>query len=157
MVLMSLFPVARLPQVRAVAAQDYFIRNKVLQWFAETIIGTLFVKRKVTKEEGHPFEAIYRALERQEIVIYFPEGSRGEPEVLNPFKSGIAHLAKAFPEVPIIPIYLNGTGKVLPKNEALFVPFIVDVRIGDAVFIEENETHQAFTERLQQTVIGLQA
>lgn len=156
MVLMSLYPIARLPKVRAVAAHDYFAQNRLFSWFTQTIIGTIFVKRRVTKEEGHPLQKVFDALERGESVIYFPEGSRGEPDVLSTFKTGIAHLAKAFPEVPIIRIYLHGTGKVLPKNEALFVPLIVDVVIGDAIFIEANETHQAFTKRLQQTVIGLQ-
>lgn len=70
---------------------------------------------------------------QNEKVILFPEGSRGEPEVMVPFKTGVSHLAKANPEIPVIPIFLHGLGKALPKGEAILVPFFCDVFLGESI------------------------
>ncbi len=151
MVLMSLYPISRLPFVRPVAASDYFMKNPFLAWFSLNIIGILPFKRKLTKEAKHPFAEVYKALQNNETIILFPEGSRGKPEEMKTFKTGIAHLATAFPTVPIVPIYIYGAGKALPRGEAILVPFIIEVVIGQPIYIKE-ESNKAFTHRLETTV-----
>jgi len=130
-VLMSLFPLAMIPKIHPVAAQDYFLAGKALAWFSTKVIGIIPFKRKTDGERCHPFEGVEEALGRGEIVIFFPEGTRGEAEKMSSMKSGIAHLAKKFPEVPITPVFLHGLGKALPKGDPILVPFMVDVVIGD--------------------------
>ncbi len=131
--LMSLYPLSMLHRLRPVAAMDYFMRNPALAWFATRLIGIIPLRRQVKAGQGDPLAECLAALERGEILILFPEGSRGEPERLGDFKSGIAHLAKRAPQVPVIPIYLHGLGMALPKGEALLVPFFCDVFIGEAL------------------------
>jgi 1-acyl-sn-glycerol-3-phosphate acyltransferase len=138
--LMSLFPLRMLPKLRPVAAQDYFFRNPLLKWFALRIMGILPLDREVKSKRKHPLAGINKALDRGEIVIIFPEGSRGAPEQLGDLKAGIAHIAKKSPEAPVIPIYMHGLGKVLPKGEALLVPFFLDVFIGEPIPWEGNKT-----------------
>ncbi len=137
LVLMSLFPIAQLPKVRPVAAADYFLTNKWVAWFATKIIGIIPIQR--AKVDRHPFAAIDDLLVREGIVIFFPEGTRGDPEHLSKLKTGIAHIAADHPEVPIIPIFLYGAGKSLPKGEALLVPFVVDVQVGEPIFYGSKE------------------
>ena len=147
LVLMSLFPLARLPHVRPVAAADYFLKNKWVAWLSTQFIGILPIPRQRTGAHGHPLAAVEQAIAAGQTVIIFPEGSRGEPETLSPFKTGVAHLAKALPHIPVVPVYIDGAGKVLPKGEALFVPFVMDVRIGEPLYFSHKNC-QAFVEQL---------
>lgn len=130
LVLMTLLPSHLLARVRPVAAADYFLSNPLLAWFATRIIGILPIERS-GRSRRDPLADMVTALEQGEILILFPEGSRGEPEQLQAFKSGVAHLVKRKPETPVVPLYLHGLGKALPKGEALLVPFFCDVFIGE--------------------------
>jgi len=134
--LMSLFPLALLPRVRPVAAADYFCRNRALAWFSTRVIGIIPIDRHGhAKGDGEqhrdPLAPVCEALGQGDVVIIFPEGSRGEPEQIGEFKGGVAHLAKRFPNVPFVPVFLHGLGKALPRGEALLVPFFCDVYLGD--------------------------
>ena len=123
LVLMSLFALKDLPQIHPVAAADYFLRNRWFAWFALNIIGIIPITRKLQANKD-PFGEVYTALAKGDILILFPEGTRGEPEQMSHFKNGIAHLAKNNTEVPVVPIFLHGLGKALPKGEILPVPFL---------------------------------
>ncbi len=131
MVLMTILPWEILDKVRPVAAMDYFFRNRLLAWFATNIIGILPIARKRKHPDEDPLAGCRQALDRGEILILFPEGSRGEPEQMSRFKTGVARLAESRPELPVIPVYMHGLGKALPRGEALLVPFICDIFIGE--------------------------
>ncbi|MBT8471685.1 MAG: 1-acyl-sn-glycerol-3-phosphate acyltransferase [Marinicaulis sp.] len=126
--LLALFPLQDLPRLRPVAAADYFMRNKLLAWFALNIIGIIPLQRGVSK---NPLAALEEALDRGDILILFPEGSRGEPEQRADFKRGLAFLAKARPETPVHPVFMYGLGKALPKGSLVLVPFNCDVVAGE--------------------------
>ena len=156
MVLISLFPISQITRVRPVAASDYFMRSRCFAWFSQNIIGIIPLKRKPSKEDGHPLSAVVEALNRGDIIIIFPEGSRGIPGEMESFKRGISHLAKEFPSTPVVPIYINGTGKALPKGEALFVPFIISVMIGDPLYYQY-ETHAIFAKSVENSIRELES
>lgn len=151
LVLMSLFPLHKIHRIRPVAAADYFMKNRLIAWFSTRFIGIIPLNRKVERSHTHPLEPLRQALESGNSIILFPEGSRGEAEQMSKFKSGVAHLAKMVPHISVVPIYLGGAGKVLPKGEALLVPFIIDVHINAPMMIGEEDT-QAFTERLEEVI-----
>jgi len=151
MVMMSLFPLKTLEKVRPIGAEDYFCNTPIKNWLSKKLIDIIPLKRRPSKEEGHPFGEIYKALENEQIVLLFPEGSRGDPEVMKPFKTGVAHIAEAYPTVPVVPLHIHGAGKALPKGEALFVPFVIDVHVGEAIFYE-GRGRKEYTDYLKKAV-----
>jgi 1-acyl-sn-glycerol-3-phosphate acyltransferase len=150
-VMMTLFSTTLLPRLRPIAAADYFLRNRLIAWFATTIMGILPIERSGRAPDADPFSPVHVALEAGDIVILFPEGTRGEPEQLGAFKSGIAHLAKRHPDIPVVPVFMHGLGKTLPRGSVVPVPFYCDVFVGEA--LHGREDHKAFmgefTERMQ--------
>lgn len=131
--LVTLFGMQRLPHVRPVAAADYFLSSKAWAWFSIRVLGIIPLDRDVRSHRRHPLQPISDALEAGDIVLLFPEGTRGQPEKRSEFQAGIAHLAKRFPQVPVVPVFVHGLGKALPRGEALLVPFICDMFVGDRV------------------------
>ena len=134
MVLVSMFPQSNLRRIRPVAAEDYFLKNKWLAWFALNIIGIIPLNRTHKGAKNDPLAGCSAALSRGDILLLFPEGSRGEPEQLAEFKSGVAHLAKRHPEIPVIPVFMQGLGKALPKGEWVLVPVVCDVVVGEPIY-----------------------
>ncbi|MCA9234204.1 MAG: 1-acyl-sn-glycerol-3-phosphate acyltransferase [Planctomycetales bacterium] len=157
MVLMVLFPWGMLPKLRPVAAADYFFRSRFWKWFSLNIIGIIPLDRDAKRGGGkqHPMAPISESLARGDIVILFPEGSRGDPERMGEFKSGVAHLAKLHPDVPFYPIFMHGLGKALPKGEKLLVPFFCDVFIGEPLRYAGDKA--AFTTAVGDSIAALAA
>jgi 1-acyl-sn-glycerol-3-phosphate acyltransferase len=155
LVLMSLFPLRLLSRLRPVAAADYFLRNRAMAWFATRIIGIIPLKRAVRAGGGDPLAEPSAALDRGDILILFPEGSRGEPEQMDAFKTGIGHLAKRHPEAAVVPVFLHGLGKALPRGTWLLVPFFCDVFVGAAMIWTGDRA--TFMAALEQRTAGLAA
>ncbi|QDU81859.1 2-acyl-glycerophospho-ethanolamine acyltransferase [Polystyrenella longa] len=132
LVLMTLYGTRQMKNVRPVAAADYFLKNKFLTWFSTQVIGIIPISRVVSKTNVSPLAPIDDALANNQILILFPEGSRGDPEKIEQFKGGIARISQHHPEVDIVPVFMHGLGKALPRGEALLVPFFCDIFVGSA-------------------------
>jgi 1-acyl-sn-glycerol-3-phosphate acyltransferase len=133
LVLMSLYPLSKVHRVRPVAAADYFLKNKLLAWISLNCIGIIPFNRAGGGHKEELFAACHAALDAGDILILFPEGSRGDPEKLSKIKKGLFYLAKDRPDTQITPVAMYGLGRALPRGEALFVPFVCDVIIGETL------------------------
>lgn len=152
-VLMSLFPIGSLHRVHPVAAADYFLRSKFVAWFTLSIMGIIPIDRSARERGEDPFVQVSQALEDGEILIIFPEGTRGMPEQMVELKKGISHLIERHPDVPVTPVFLHGLGKALPKGSWLPVPFFVDVVVGDPVYWRGDRDR--FMEQLRDAIAEL--
>jgi len=153
MAMISLLPLRLLPRVRPVAAADYFLGNRLLAWFALNVVGIVPLNRERRDPQEDLLAPVAAALERGEILIFFPEGSRGEPEQLAEFKTGLARIAERRPDVPVIPIFTHGLGKALPKGEWMIVPFFVDIFVGAPLRFEGDRT--TYMQRYREAMAAL--
>jgi 1-acyl-sn-glycerol-3-phosphate acyltransferase len=137
LLLTMMFPARQMTRLRPVAAADYFLKGPVIGWFSRSLVGIVPVERNAQARSG-PREdvlaAARAALTAGDIVIIFPEGTRGPAtDGLGPLKAGVARLAAAFPEAPVIPVWIEGAGRVLPKGARLPAPMNCTVLVGDQI------------------------
>lgn len=132
-ILLCLFPSHLLPKLRPVAAADHFDTGGFGSWFSRNIIGIIPIKRGGASRHEDVLAGAKEALTHGEILVVFPEGSRGEPEEMARFKTGVARLAEFCPEAMVTPVYLQGAGRSLPKDAKLLVPFNCTAVIGDPI------------------------
>jgi 1-acyl-sn-glycerol-3-phosphate acyltransferase len=157
LLLLTIFPVATMSKVRPAAAADYFLRDPVIGWFSKTIVGIVPVARNRVKQDGEDVLAPAReALAQGDIVIVFPEGTRGDAsDEMGKLKNGVARLAEACPEAPVIPVWIEGAGRVLPKGVAIPVPMNCCVLVGRPLRWEGGRT--AFMDGLRDALLALKA
>ncbi|MFN5173603.1 MAG: lysophospholipid acyltransferase family protein [Holosporaceae bacterium] len=152
-VLMSLFSLSKIHLVRPVASAEYFLKNRFLSWLTTRVIEIIPLEHGKASKDFNPLSAAVDALQQNKILIFFPEGTRGEPEKIVRLQKGIVHLASYCPKVPITPVFIHGLGKTLPKGERVFVPFFCDIFVGDPMFFEEDK--HAFLNNLTETFKNL--
>lgn len=150
MVMMSLFPLSTILKVRPVAAADYFLKNRWIAWFALNVLGIIPLMRDGEANKETLLNDCEAALNHGQILIIFPEGSRGEPGQLSPFKKGVYHLAVKIADCQIQPIIMTNLGKVLPKGEAILVPFNCTVVIDEPQNLDIHTDKDLFIKNLQE-------
>ncbi len=136
MALLSAVPWEQIGQVRPVAASDYFASSGIQKWATEFFVDALLIPRgrpRPDTDDPDPIQLMIDALDNGDSLILFPEGTRGEPGVMQPFKKGIGIILAERPHIPFIPVYMKGIHKLLPKGGTVPVPFDNYVRFGNPV------------------------
>ena len=95
------------------------------------------------------------ALDRGESLIVFPEGTRSPDGELQEFKPGLYHVARARPQVPLVPVWLENLNRILPKGEALLVPLLARIAVGAPLHLLPGETKTDFLARARDAVAAL--
>lgn len=113
------------------------------------------VTRSGASRHHDPLNECHETLARGDVLIIFPEGTRGEPETMQKLKSGIVHLAMRCPEATVVPVFMHGLGRAMPKGECLLVPFFCDVFVGEPM--RWNGDRRGFMERLESQFKFLQS
>jgi 1-acyl-sn-glycerol-3-phosphate acyltransferase len=90
--------------------------------------GNLFVDRDDPRDAVHMMREAIRSMRRGRIVVVFPEGTRSFDGAIGEFKPGAFYIARKA-GVPIIPVYIDGSRRALPKGSFLFRPAEMAVRV----------------------------
>ena len=139
---------------RPIAARDYWTASRFKHWLTREVFNAVYVDRQRSDDQD-PLEPLAAALARGDSLVIFPEGTRsskGEPQ---PFKAGMYHLAEKFPEVQLIPVWIDNVHRVMPKGEVVPVPILCSVTFGAPMALEPGEDKRAFLERARAAVVAL--
>lgn len=153
-ILMSLFPLRRLPRVHPVAAADYFGSS----WFMRTVAMVLMNGIPIQRHHPpgkDPLAPIVDELKNGESLIFFPEGSRGEAGVVAPFRPGVGKLVRQFPGLLVVPVYLSGPERIWPRGQMVPVPVCIDATVGKPRGYPASDSAKAIAEQVQRDVLAL--
>jgi 1-acyl-sn-glycerol-3-phosphate acyltransferase len=153
------YPPAMLSSIRPTGSRDFFLEKGRLQYFmAKDIMRICFINRgsgeaaKVGKVDV--FAEFREPLAIDNILIYFPQGTREEGA---PFKPGVYHLARTFPGVPIIPVLLKGTREVHPKGIPFYKMYThpVSVYVGEEFVFDPSLEAADYAAKLEHYIFSL--
>ena len=139
---------------RPIAARDYWTSSTLKHWITREIFNAVYVSRQRTDDED-PLEPLMEALRHGDSLVIFPEGTRGNKVDPAPFKAGLYHLAQAFPEVQLIPAWIDNVQRVMPKGEVVPVPILCTVVFGPPIALAPDEERRAFLGRARAAVMAL--
>jgi 1-acyl-sn-glycerol-3-phosphate acyltransferase len=139
---------------RPIAAKDYWTKTPFKQWITTAVFNAIYVDRTKTTDQD-PLEPLIDALESGDSIILFPEGTRGNQEEPQAFKSGLYNLAQKFPQVVLVPAWINNVQRVMPKGEVVPVPILCSVTFGAPLVLEPGEERGSFLTRARQAVMAL--
>jgi 1-acyl-sn-glycerol-3-phosphate acyltransferase len=140
-------------RVRPVAAADYWGKGRLQRYIALKVLNAVLVERK--GGSANPLVPLQDSLRAGDSLIIFPEGTRGLERLPDSFKSGLYHLAHEFPEVELVPVFLDNLRRALPKGSLVPVPISCIARFGAPMALAEGETRPQFLERARAAVEAL--
>jgi 1-acyl-sn-glycerol-3-phosphate acyltransferase len=152
----SVLPRALRQVTRPVAGADYWLKERVRRLVGERVFNAVLIDRAPANQEVNPVTRMIAALDDGASLILFPEGTRNLTELrLLPFKSGLYHLAKAKPDVALIPVWIENLNRVMPKGEIVPIPLLCTVTFGAPVQVAAGEDKSSFLERAREALLAL--
>lgn len=142
-------------RTRPVAAADYWGKTRLRRYVVLNGLNAVLINRSRSDSTADPLKPLHEALEKGDSLIIFPEGTRQAQPLPSQFKAGLFHLAARFPDVELIPVYLENIHRSMPKGTFLPVPMICTVRFGAPLKYFAHEDKQMFLARARDAITGL--
>jgi 1-acyl-sn-glycerol-3-phosphate acyltransferase len=143
-------------QTRPVAALDYWLTSPLRAFIGREVFNAVLIDRRPDARTEDPVAQMAQALGQGSSLILFPEGQRNSSDAtLLPFKSGLYHLAKARPDVDLVPVWIANLNRVMPKGEIIPVPLICTLTFGAPLHVQPEEPKDAFLARATQALLAL--
>jgi len=157
--LWSSLPARLRRKARPVAAKDYWCRGSLRRFVINRVFRGVLVDRAHfdRDREASPIQPMLNALDAGDSLILFPEGSRGPGPEVQPFRSGIFHLADARLNVELIPVWIQNSYRVMPKGSLFPIPLLCSVTFGKPMRLNEGEQKPEFLARMRDSLAGLES
>lgn len=134
------------------AAADYFFRTRVTSALSALVIGAIPIERsKVTRRSADQAATL---IGQGWSMLIFPEGGRSPDGWGQPFRGGAAYLASRC-AVPVVPLHIEGTARILRKGAKVPTPANVRVTYGLPLHPAQGESAARFAERIERAVAEL--
>ncbi|MBR0037215.1 MAG: glycosyltransferase [Bacteroidales bacterium] len=128
------------PRVVAMTNQwvwDFWIYKPVLRYL-EYYPAT----EGLENSEGH----IESLLKRGYSIVIFPEGTRSAACKILKFRRGAFYLAETL-KADMVPVFLDGTGRVFPKKETMIYPGEIRIHVGKRFSADDTSTGENYREK----------
>ncbi len=140
---------------RPVAGADYWNKSALRRYIIKRVFNGVLIDRERKEPGDNPLQPMLDALEQGHSLIIFPEGTRNQEDGLLPFKSGIFHLARAYPQAQLIPVWIANLNRVMPKGRVLPLPLLCTTSFGAPLRLEEDESKEYFLQRSRDALLAL--
>ncbi len=134
------------------AAADYFFGTRVTSVLSSLVIGAVPIERsKVSRRSA---DQAAELVNDGWSLLLFPEGGRSPDGWGQPFRGGAAYLAQKTGR-PVVPIHLEGTGRILRKGRSLPRASTTSVTFGRPLSPRDDENATRFAARVEAEVAAL--
>ncbi|MEN9391523.1 MAG: hypothetical protein RL017_821 [Pseudomonadota bacterium] len=133
-----------------------WIMKKELFWvpffgWAISMLGPIAINRSKGSQVMDQIIKSSRERIKQGIsILVYPEGTRVKPDVVKPFKLGVAKLSKAL-NLPVIPVAHNA-GRLLPRAGFMINPGVVKIVIDKPIYPKDGESNEEYTLRIENVI-----
>jgi len=134
------------------AAADYFFRTPVTSALAALAINAVPIER--TKVSRRSADRLAELIDAGWSLLIFPEGGRSPDGWGQPFRGGAAYLAVRC-GVPVVPVHIEGTGRILRKGRTLPRPASTRVTFGSPLRPAPDHDARRFGVVVEQAVAAL--
>lgn len=152
-VLWAALPPELRQRTRPVAAADYWGHGRLRRAFGIGVLRAVLIDRATGGRAA--LDPLHAALTEGDSLIIFPEGGRFPGPLPQPFKSGLYHLAQAHPQVELIPVWLENSGRALPKGASIPIPVSASAVFGAPIACMPDEDRDVFLERARAALVAL--
>jgi 1-acyl-sn-glycerol-3-phosphate acyltransferase len=134
------------------AAADYFFRSHATSALSALAIGAIPIERtKVTRRSA---ELARELIGDGWSMLIFPEGGRSPDGWGQPFRGGAAYLSLKC-GVAVVPVHVEGTGRILRKGRTVPRPAATRVTFGSPLRPEPGEESRELAGRIEAAVAAL--
>lgn len=134
------------------AAADYFFRNRLTSVLSAFTIGAIPIER--TRVSRRSADRAAELLDDGWSMLIFPEGGRSPDGWGQPFRGGAAYLSLRC-GVPVVPIHMAGTSRILRKGKTRPTPSTATINVGAPLLPQDGEDSRRLAARIEQSVAEL--
>lgn len=128
------------------AGADYFFPNRFTAAISALFIGAIPIERNRLSKLS--IENTISAIQKKRNLLIFPEGGRSPDGWARDHRPGAAFVSKRT-GTPVVPVYIEGTGRILPKGKNWPTRSPCAVVFGAPVTIGDDEDVRDFAKRIQ--------
>ena len=134
------------------AAADYFFTNRYTSVASALAMGAVPIERtRVTRRSADELAGL---IAQGWSLLIFPEGGRSPDGWGQGHRGGAAYLSSRA-GVPVVPIHLEGTGRIFAKGDKRVRPGSTTVTFGAPLSPEPRESSTRFAARIEAAVAAL--
>jgi hypothetical protein len=141
---------------RPIAARDYWTKTPFKQWITTAVFNAVYVERERTRRRRPAARpAAGRRAGKRRLADHLPRGHARPRRGAAAVQGRAVQPGQKFPEVVLVPAWINNVQRVMPKGEVVPVPILCSVTFGAPIRLEPGEERRAFLDRARARRDGL--